>query len=90
MNKIPDSVWVRAYVLNHLEKGPIRMADLIRLGADEFGFTAKQILEAGQHFGVTARVVDGQLYWLRPANLFAIWWAKREAQACEYQYEYTG
>lgn len=77
MNKISHSVWVRAYVLNHLETGPIRVSDLIRLGADEFGFTSKDIVEAGQHFGVAARVVDGQLYWARPANLFAIWWAKR-------------
>lgn len=70
MNKISHSVWVRAYVLNHLETGPIRVSDLIRLGADEFGFTSKDIVEAGQHFGVAARVVDGQLYWARPANLF--------------------
>ena len=87
MNQISNSVWVRAYVLNHLEVGPIRVADLIRQGADEFGFSAKEIEEAGRHFGVSAHVAHGQLYSVRPANLFAIWWAERAAEASDCQYE---
>jgi hypothetical protein len=87
MTRVPDFAWVRGYVLNHLEHGPVRVADLIRMGASEFGFTDQEIKAAGHHFAVTAHVVNGEVYWTRPTNLFAIWWSKRAAHSCESQVE---
>jgi hypothetical protein len=81
MSSVPDCAWVRGYVLNSLEDGPVRVADLIRFGEAEFGFSRGEIQAAGQHFAVTAQDRDGELYWMRPANLFAIWWGLRPAEA---------
>lgn len=83
MSSGPNCAWVRGYVLNSLEDGPVRVADLVRLGETEFGFSRGEIQAAGQHFAVIAQDRDGELYWLRPANLFAIWWGLREAETCE-------
>ena len=74
MSIVPDCAWVRGYVLNRLEDGPIRVADLIRFGETEFGFSREEIWAAGEHFAVIPQDWDGDLYWMRPANLFAIWW----------------
>jgi hypothetical protein len=30
--------------------------------------------DAAKHFGVVTRVKKGEIYWIRPANLIAIWW----------------
>lgn len=90
MMEIPTSAWVRGYVLNYLEKGPVRVADLVRVGATEFGFTEQQIRAAGDHFAVSHHVVDGEMYWMRPTNLFAIWWAKRCASPPSCQRRHTG
>lgn len=89
MMEIPASAWVRGYVLNHLEDGPIRMADLVRLGAIEFGFTEQEIEAAGKHFAVTQHMVGGELWWARPGNLFAIWWATRPAHPYECQAQHS-
>lgn len=88
MTSIPDCVWVRGYVLNHLEAGPVRVADLIQTGAVEFGFTEWEIKAAGEHFAVTARVINGELYWLRPENLFAIWWSNASKRDYERRSKY--
>lgn len=50
------------------------MVDLIRRGKAEFGFSHIDILVAAEHFGVVTRIHNGKMYWLRPANLFGIWW----------------
>jgi hypothetical protein len=74
MSGILDCAWVRGYVLNNLEEGPVRVADLMGFGEPEFGFSRGQIQAAGEHFAVIAQDRDGELFWMRPANLFAIWW----------------
>jgi hypothetical protein len=74
MSSVPDCAWVRGYVLNNLQDGPVRVADLIWFGEAEFGFSRGEIQAAGEHFAVIAQDRDGELYWMRPANLFAIWW----------------
>lgn len=79
MNKMPAAAWVRSYVLNQLEKGPVRVADLFQAGATEFGFTAHEMRAAAEHFAVSTHESNGELYWTRPSNLFAIWWAKPPA-----------
>jgi hypothetical protein len=79
MSKAPRCAWVRGFVLNSLENGPVRVVDLIRIGAAEFGFAHGEILAAGKHFGVIVQERDNELYWARPANLFAIWWGERSA-----------
>jgi hypothetical protein len=89
MSRVPDCAWVRSYVLNNLEDGPVRVADLIRFGATEFGFTYREIQAAGEHFGVIAQELDGELYWMRPANLFAIWWGNRSAHYGERHGEHA-
>ena len=81
MSIVPNSAWVRGYVLNSLEDGPVRVADLIRFGEAEFGFSLGEIQAAGQHFAVIPQDRDGELYWMRPANLFAIWWGLRPDEA---------
>ena len=63
MSSVPDCAWVRGYVLNSLEDGPVRVADLIRFGETEFGFSRGEIQAAGQHFAVIAQDRDGELYW---------------------------
>lgn len=74
MSKFPPCALVRSYVLNNLEKGPARVADLIRRGEAEFGFSHGEIESAAKHFAVVTQVKKGEIYWMRPANLFAIWW----------------
>jgi hypothetical protein len=55
MSSVPYCAWVRGYVLNSLEDGPVRVADLIRFGETEFGFSRGEIQAAGQHFAVIAQ-----------------------------------
>jgi hypothetical protein len=55
MSRAPDCAWVRGYVLNSLEHGPVRVSDLIRIGAAEFGFTHGEIQAAGEHWGHRSR-----------------------------------
>lgn len=74
MSRLPHYALVRSYVLNNLENGPARVADLVRRGQAEFGFSQGEIEAAAKHFAVVTRVKKGQIYWMRPANLFAIWW----------------
>jgi hypothetical protein len=74
VSSVPDCAWVRGYVLNKLQDGPVRVADLIRRAEAEFGFSPAEIHAAGEHFAVIDEHRDGELYWVRPANLFAIWW----------------
>jgi len=57
-----------------LQDGPVSVVDLIRSGEAEFGFSPAEIQAAGEHFAVIGEDRDGELYWMRPANLFAIWW----------------
>ena len=74
MNRFPHCALVRGYVLNNLENGPARVADLVRRGQAEFGFSHGEIEAAAKHFAVVTQVKRGQIFWMRPANLFAIWW----------------
>ena len=74
MNRFPHCALVRSYVLNNLENGPARVADLVRRGQAEFGFSHNEIEDAAKHFAVVTRVKKGEMYWMRPANLIAIWW----------------
>lgn len=74
---VSNYAWVRGYVLNKLEDGPVRVDDLIRFGETEFGFSRDEIWAAGEHFAVIAQNWEGDLYWMRPENLFAIWWGVR-------------
>ena len=74
MSGFPHCALVRSYVLNNLENGPARVADLIRRGQAEFGFSHSEIEAAAKHFAVVTRVKKGEIYWMRPANLIAIWW----------------
>ena len=39
MRRVPHCALVHSYVLNNLEKGPARVADLVRRGQAEFGFS---------------------------------------------------
>ena len=61
MSSVPDCVWVRGYVLNKLQDGPVRVADLIRFGEAEFGFSPAEIHAAGKHFAVIGEDRDGEL-----------------------------
>ena len=74
MRRFPHRSLVRSYVLNNLENGPARVADLVRRGRAEFGFSHGEIEAAAKHFAVVTQVKKGEIYWMRPANLFAIWW----------------
>ena len=74
MSRFPHCALVRSYVLNNLENGPARVADLVRRGQAEFGFSRSEIEDAAKHFGVVTRLKKGEIYWIRPANLIAIWW----------------
>jgi hypothetical protein len=74
VSSVPDCAWVRGFVLNNLQDGPVRVADLIRFGEAECGFSRAEIQAAGEHFAVIGEDRNGELYWMRPTNLFAIWW----------------
>ena len=74
MSKLSHRALVRSYVLNNLETGPARVADLVRRGQAEFGFSHGEIEAAAKHFAVVTQVKKGEIYWMRPANLIAIWW----------------
>ena len=39
MSRLPHCALVRSYVLNSLENGPARVADLVQRGRAEFGFS---------------------------------------------------
>jgi hypothetical protein len=81
MNSLPHYALVRSYVLNSLENGPARVADVVQRGRAEFGFSHEEVEAAAKHFGVITQVKNGQIYWRRPANLFAIWWAWDEIKS---------
>ena len=74
MSSLPKSALVRGYVLNSLENGPARVSDLVKRGQASFGFSHGEIEAAAQHFAVVTQVKKGKIYWMRPANLIAIWW----------------
>jgi len=74
MPRLPKSALVRGFVLNSLEDGPARVTDLVQRGHVEFGFSHVEIEAAAQHFAVVTQVKKGKIYWMRPANLVAIWW----------------
>ena len=74
MSRFPHCALVRSYVLNNLESGPARVADLNKRGQAEFNFSHAEIEAAAKHFAVVTQVKRGEIYWMRPANLFAIWW----------------
>ena len=74
MSRFPHCALVHSYVLNNLENGPARVADLVRRGQAEFGFSRSEIEDAAKHFAVVTRVKKGEIYWMPPANLIAIWW----------------
>ena len=74
MSRLPHCALVRSYVLNSLKNGPARVADLVKRGGAEFGFSHGEVEAAAKHFAVITQVRKGQIYWMRPANLFAIWW----------------
>ena len=74
VSRLPHCALVRSYVLNSLENGSARVADLVQSGRAEFGFSYGELEAAAKHFGVITQVKKGQIYWTRPANLFAIWW----------------
>jgi len=74
MSRFPHCALVRSYVLNNLEIGPARVADLIKRGQAEFNFSHAEIEAAAKHFAVVTQVKRGEIYWMRPPNLFAIWW----------------
>jgi hypothetical protein len=42
MSSVPDCAWVRSYVLNSLEDGPVRVADLIRFGEADSDFLVEK------------------------------------------------
>ena len=74
MSGFPHCALVHSYAPNNLENGPARVADLIRRGQAEFGFSHSEIEAAAKHFAVVTRVKKGGRYRMRPANLIAIWW----------------
>ena len=74
MSWFPRRALVHSYVLNNLESGPARVADLVKRGQAEFNFSHAEIEAAAKHFAVVTQVKKGEIYWMRPANLFAIWW----------------
>jgi hypothetical protein len=74
MSRLPHCALVRSYVLDSLENGPAHVADLVQRGRAEFGFSHAEIEAAAKHFAVITQVKKGQIYWMRPSNLFAIWW----------------
>jgi hypothetical protein len=76
----PESI-VRGYVLNGLRHGPWQRDDLIRQGEERYGFARGAILAAAKWAGVIEKELDGELYWMRPANLFA--WGNRPAHYYE-------
>jgi hypothetical protein len=69
---------IRGRLLNALKDGPMPYAAILE-GAISHGFTEEEINAAGQWMGVISDEIDGARYWMRPANLFAIWWGKRPA-----------
>ena len=74
VSRLPHCALVRSYVLNSLENGSARVADLVQSGRAEFGFSYGELEAAARHFAVITQVRKGQIYWTRPANLLAIWW----------------
>jgi hypothetical protein len=61
MSRLPHYALVRSYVLNNLENGPARMADVVRRGRTEFGFSQGEIEAAAKHFAVVTRVKKDQI-----------------------------
>ena len=70
----------RVFVLDYLRHGPADLDEMYRVAWGQFGYTREQIVTALEGIGVRGglrRVSDGVLVVTRPANLHAIWWAKR-------------
>lgn len=75
MRNLPSCALVRSFVLNSVERGPVRVIDLIRRGRVEYGFSCAEIEAAAKHFAIVTHVTKGEIYWRRPSNLSAIWWS---------------
>jgi hypothetical protein len=75
---------VVAFVSNSLRHGPAHVPTLIAEAKGK-GITAPQLSKAYYHLACTRRKVDGETYWMRPANLYAIWWGNRPAHHYERQ-----
>jgi hypothetical protein len=76
----PRLVMLRAHLLNSLQDGPVAQVWFAEDAAKDQGYTLAEIAEAAKALGVTSHKLDGTLYWVRPANLFAIWWGNRRSR----------
>ena len=66
-----------------LRFGPAHVPSQIA-GRDK-GFTGTQTTRAANRLGVIRHKLDGEDYWVRPANVFAIWWGNRPVHYYERQ-----
>ena len=70
---------VRVFVLDYLRDGSADLDEMCR-AALHLGYTRERVIEALEGIGVTRglrRLSDNQIRVFRPANLYAIWWARR-------------
>ena len=66
MSRFPHCALVRSYVLNNLESGPARVADLVKRGQAEFNFSHAEIEAAAKHFAVVTQVKKGEIFGCDP------------------------
>jgi hypothetical protein len=55
MGELSRLALVRSYVLNSLENGPARVADLVQRGGAEFGFSHHEVEAAAKHLPSSRR-----------------------------------
>jgi hypothetical protein len=68
-----------AFVLDYLRDGPAHLDTLYHDAWAQFAFSHEQVQDALRRLCVVARKrpQDGEVFVMRPANLYAIWWARR-------------
>jgi hypothetical protein len=74
------------FVLDYLRDGPAHLDTLYRDAWAQFAFSHEQVQDALRRLCVVARKrpQDGEVFVMRPANLHAIWWARRTRSPHHY------
>lgn len=75
---LPRAAHVCAYILMNTRYAPVNREDLLEYGVTS-GLLAMRLRSRPTVSVSFAQDRGGEEHWIRPANLFAIWWRNRHA-----------
>lgn len=91
MKQWPIDVLLRVELLNQTRDGPVRQNDFVKFARNwDDRVTVEGIHNAARHLGLMTHDLGQYAYWVRPANLFALWWGNRPAHYYEGRQQRAG